>query len=269
MMDITETQRFCGRTFNADESRLIGEVTRDCGKLSRQELGHTVCELLDWKRPGGGLKARNCLDLCELMETRGILKLPGNKYTGEITPRRPRESAVDGNKPFSSLSGDIPVFAPSSLKLVENRRQRELFKELISRYHYLGYAMPNGGRLEYLAYVERPQREVVGCIQYSSRAWRMKADVRNLVGAILARCLKRLRHDWSKRCGVEPLLVETLENAKRFHGGCYRAANFRILGETAGRGRVGRECKRHGESVKTVMVYPLVQNAAPRLWEGR
>jgi len=172
-MDMKETQRFCGRTFSAEELQLIGEVTRDCGGLSRLELAHTVCELLDWRRPGGGLKARECRDFLELLETRGILNLPGKKYIGEITPRRSREPAADGKKPFSPLSGDISMFAPVSLELVENRRQRELFKEL--RYHYLGYAMPYGARLQYMAYVERPRREVVGCIQYSSPAWRMKA----------------------------------------------------------------------------------------------
>jgi hypothetical protein len=298
MMDMTETQRFCGRTFNAEELRLIGEVTRDCGGLSRLELAHTVCELLDWRRPGGGLKARECRDFLELLETRGILNLPGKKNIGEITPRRSQEPAADGKKPFSPLSGDISLFAPVCLELVENRRQRELFKELLSRYHYLGYAMPYGARLQYLAYVERPRKEVVGCIQYSSPAWRMKArdrwigwddatrglrlqhvvnnsrflvvaDIRNLASAILARSMKRLSHDWPKRYGVEPFLVETLVDAKRFHGGCYRAANFLVLGETTGRGRMDREGKRHGEAVKTVMVYPLVQNAASRLSEDR
>jgi hypothetical protein len=296
MMVVTETQRFCGRTFNPEELRLIAEVARDCGGISRLELAHTVCELLDWRRPGGGLKARECRDLLELLESRGILRLPEKKYIGEITPRRSREAA-EGQKPYSPLSGDISMFAPVSLELVENPRQRELFKELLSRHHYLGYAMPYGARLQYLAYVERPRRELVGCIQYSSPAWRMKArdqwigwddatrglrlqhvvnnsrflvaaDIRNLASAILARSLKRLSRDWRRRYGVTPLLVETLVDAKRFHGGCYRAANFLVLGETAGRGRMDRENRRHGESVKTVMVYPLVRNACCRLSEG-
>jgi hypothetical protein len=80
--------------------------------------------------------------------------------------------------------------------------------------------------------------------------------------------LKRIAGDWLKQYGVVPFLVETLVDTKRFHGGCYRAANFQVLGETSGRGRMDREGKRHGESVKTVMVYPLVKNAASRLVEG-
>jgi hypothetical protein len=298
MMEIMETQQFCGRTFTGQELRLIAEVVGDCARISRLELAHTVCELLEWRRPGGGLKARECRDLLELLESQGMLKLPGKKYTGEITGRRSRKPAPDEKTPHSPLTGDISMFAPVSLELVENRSQRELFKELLGRYHYLGYAMPYGARLQYLAYVQRPGREVVGCIQYSSPAWRMKvrdqwigwddtmrglhlqhvvnnsrflvvADIRNLSSAILSRSLKRLVRDWPKRYGVTPLLVETLVDKKRFHGGCYRAANFLVLGETSGRGRMDREGKRHGESVKTVMVYPLVKNAATRLAQGR
>ena len=296
-MDITETRRFCGRAFTGEELRLIAEVVGDCGGISRRELAHTVCELLEWKRPGGGLKALECGDFLEVLESRGILRLPGKKCAGGISEKRYRAPVVDEKKPYSSLAGDISMFAPVSLELAENRSQRELFKELLGRYHYLGYAMPYGARLQYLVYVERPRREVVGCIQYSSPAWRMKvrdqwigwddatrglhlqhvvnnsrflvvADIRNLSSAILSRSMKRLVRDWPMRYGVTPFLVETLVDKKRFHGGCYRAANFLVLGETSGRGRMDREGKRHGESVKTVMVYPLVKNAASRLAEG-
>jgi hypothetical protein len=95
------------------------------------------------------------------------------------------------------------------------------------------------------------------------------ASIRNLASTILSRSLKRLCRDWPNRYGVTPLLVETLVDKKRFHGGCYRAANFLVLGQTAGRGRMDRQWKRQGESVKTVMVYPLVKNAARRLAAGR
>ncbi|WP_218188145.1 hypothetical protein [Desulfosarcina cetonica] len=52
-----EQQRFCGREFSAEEVSLIQEVVDTCGGVSRNELAKTVCELLDWKRPNGGLKA--------------------------------------------------------------------------------------------------------------------------------------------------------------------------------------------------------------------
>ena len=134
-------------------------------------------------------------------------------------------------------------------------------------------------------------------MQFSSAAWRMKARDRwigwddaarrrrlqqvvnnsrllvlaridNLASAMLARVLRRLPDDWQRQYGVRPLLAETLVDRQRFHGGCYRAANWIELGQTSGRGRMDREHKRHGAAVKTVLVYPLVKNAAALLARG-
>ena len=197
----------------------------------------------------------------------------------------------------SELTGSVEEFAPLDVELVESRQQRQLFQKLLSRYHYLGYAMPYGARLQYLVYVRRPRREVVGCVQFSSPAWRMKvrdqwigwddstrklrlqhivnnsrllvvARIRNLASMALSGALKRLRADWHQQYGVDPWLVETLVDRQRFYGGCYRAANWRVLGKTSGRGRMDRTHQRHGAQVKTVLVYPLVKNARRRLTGG-
>lgn len=296
MQTMSKPQRFCGREFGADEVALIREIVTTCRGISRRELSHTVCELLEWKRPGGGLKARECLDLLELLEAKGLLKLPGKKHTGYNGPQK--SIAPDpGQAPYSALAGSVEDFAPLDVQRVQTREQRDLFRDLLSRYHYLGYAMPFGARLQYLVSVSRPRPEVLGCIQFSSPAWRMKARdqwigwddarreaalqqvvnnsrflvlarIRNLASAILACSLRRLSADWQQQYGIEPLLVETLVDRQRFHGGCYRAANWIELGETSGRGRMDRANQRHGAAVKTILVYPLVKNAVRLLRDG-
>jgi len=173
MQTTTDQQRFCGREFGAQEVSLIQEVVETCAGISRLELAHTVCELLEWKRPGGGLKARECRDLLERLEGQGVLTLPDKKLCGSSQPRKCIAPAEQGQV-HSQLTGRVEEFAPLNVEQVENRQQRQLFQELLSRYHYLGYAMPYGARLQYLVYVSRPQREVVGCVQFSSPAWRMK-----------------------------------------------------------------------------------------------
>ncbi|MBC8508313.1 MAG: DUF4338 domain-containing protein [Chloroflexi bacterium] len=292
----TDQQRFCGREFTAKEVSLIQEVVETCAGISRLELAHTVCELLEWKRPGGGLKARECRDLLERLEGQGVLTLPDKKSCGSSKPRKCIAPAEEGQV-HSELIGSVEEFAPLYVEQVENRQQRQLFQELLSRYHYLGYAMPYGARLQYLVYVTRPQREVVGCVQFSSPAWRMKvrdqwigwddatrqlrlqhivnnsrllvvAHIRNLASMALSRALKRLRADWVRQYGVDPWLAETLVDRQRFYGGCYRAANWTVLGETSGRGRMDRANQRHGAHVKTVLVYPLVKNPRRRLTSG-
>ncbi len=297
MQTATDQQRFCGREFTAKEVSLIQEVVETCAGISRLELAHTVCELLEWKRPGGGLKARECRDLLERLENQGILTLPDKKSCGSSKPRKCIAPAEEGQI-HSELTGSVEEFAPLYVELVESRQQRQLFQELLSRYHYLGYAMPYGARLQYLIYVSRPRREVVGCVQFSSPAWRMKARdqwiswddgtrklhlqhivnnsrllvlarIHNLASMMLSLVLKRLGRDWQRQYGVQPFLVETLVDQQRFHGGCYRAANWIEVGQTSGRGRMDRTHQRHGAQIKTVLVYPLVKHAARRLRDGR
>ena len=289
--------QFCGRRFNADELSLICEVVDTCGGIDRKELARTVCELLDFKRVNGKLKTRECRDLLERLEDKGLLQLPAKKATGGSGPRkRPAPSA---RRPAgSTLCGRIDAFGPVDVQPVASDGQRRLFRELVEHHHYLGYAVPFGARLQYLVYVHRPRCEVVGCVQFSSPAWRMKvrdawigwdeatrqrrlqsvvsnsrllvlAPIRNLASSLLAAALRRLPGDWQQRYGLRPLLVETLVDRSRYHGGCYRAANWIELGPTSGRGRMDRANRRQGAAVKTVLVYPLVKNAAARLREGR
>ena len=290
MITARDNQRFCGREFTPEELSLIQEVVETCAGISRTELSHTVCELLEWRRANGGLKARECLDLLERLEGQGFLKLPENRQTGPRKGTRRHIAPAGDDQPWARLTGSVGAFLPLDVQLVKRLKQRQLFKDLVSRYHYLGYAMPFGARLQYLVYVSRPRRQVVGCVQFSSPAWRMKVrdlvsrgrglqhivnnsrllvlpKIHNLASRLLSSVLRRLRPDWQEHYGVEPYLAETLVDRERFHGGCYRAANWIVVGETSGRGRMDHAHERHGARIKTVMVYPLVKHAARRLRE--
>jgi hypothetical protein len=296
MDTIREQQRFCDREFTSQDVLMIREIVQTCKGLSRLELAHTVCELLDWKRLGGGLKARECRDLLERLEGQGVLRLPEKKSSGSKTAAK-RIVTVATEHSLSALTGSVEAFLPLQVELVQNKLQRQLFRELVSRYHYLGYAIPYGARLQYLVYVDRPRREVVGCVQFSSPAWRIKvrdqwigwddatrrlrlqhvvnnsrflvlAQIDNLASKMLSGVMRQLRGDWLGQYGVEPWLVETMVERKRFHGGCYRAANFQEIGQTSGRGRMDRTHQRHGAEVKTILLYPLIKHAKRKLAGG-
>lgn len=170
---IKEQQKFCDREFTGQEVSIIREVVQTCKGLSRFELAHTVCELLDWKRPSGGLKARECRDLLERLECQGVLRLPEKKSNGPKTVVKHIAAAATEHS-LSALTGSVEAFLPLQVELVENKGQRQMFRELVGRYHYLGYTMPYGARIQYLVYIDRPRREVVGCVQFSSPAWRIK-----------------------------------------------------------------------------------------------
>ena len=294
----TATTRFSGRTFSAREMTLIREVVRDCAGLSRMELARTVCELVRWRRPNGRLKARECREFLERLDAEGGLVLP-DKRLGRVPGSVTRVPRTAAGEPGCPLVGSVRDLEPLRVELVREPAERLLFRELVGRYHYLGHAVPFGAHLRYLVFASRPQRVVVGCLQFSSPAWRMAArdgwvgwddatrarnlqhvvnnsrflllpwvGVRNLASAVLSRGLGRLLVDWPRRYGLDPWLVETLVDPSRHHGGSYRAANWVALGATTGRGRMDRYGRRVGEAPKTVLVYPLVRDAQRRLREG-
>jgi hypothetical protein len=89
--------------------------------------------------------------------------------------------------------------------------------------------------------------------------------VKGLASKILALSARQLPHDWQSRYEHRPLVLEALVDTNRFRGTCYRAANWIYVGRTAGRGRMDREHKAHGQAIKDIYVYPLVRDARQRL----
>lgn len=286
-MKIKEVRNFCGHKVTNEELEVIREVVESCPGISRTELANTVCELLEWKRPNGRLKGRECREYLEELEVNGLIRLP-DRQGG-----RPRESstAIPENNHGSvcvKIEGAARDFSPVTLKQVNEEKERSLFRELIGRYHYLGYRVPFGAHLSYLVYVTAGEPVVAGCLQFSSAAWRMACrdiwigwddnqrgrnlqkivtnsrfillpwvKVKNLSSMVLGLAARRIGGDWKQLYGVEPVLLETLVDTGRYRGTSYRSANWTCIGITSGRGRMDREGKRHGAAPKAIFVYPL------------
>lgn len=286
---------FVGHEVGAEELRLIREVVGHFGGLSRGELAHTVCELLEWKRPTGRLKGRECREFLERLEVAGVLTLPG-KRTGRPVGSRTRVPVTARGDAQAGIAGTVRDIAPILIERVEAAADRLLFRELVGRHHYLGHTVPFGAHLRYLAYASTPQRRVVACVQFSSPAWRMASRdawigwddatrvkhlplvvnnsrflilpwvrVRNLASTVLARVARQLEADWTARYGARPVLLETLVDPARFDGASYRAANWIVVGETAGGGRREQARPRAARAPKLVLLYPLAKDAARRL----
>lgn len=85
--------------------------------------------------------------------------------------------------------------------------------------------------------------------------------VKGLGSAILARSARQIPQDWRQRYGYTPLLLETLVDAERFRGTCYRAANWIYLGYTVGGIRTDRLQRARPGAVKRIFVFPLHRHA--------
>ena len=282
---------FCGRTFTAQEVELMRGVARECPGLGVTEIARTVCELLEWKRPNGGLKNHECRQLLERLAAEGVLRLPALRKVGGRGPRRVDTSQL-GLEP-EAVECAASECEPLELALVEGAAESRLWRKHVERYHYLGCRVPFGSNLRY--WVRNRQRELA-CLLWTSPAWKMKprdlwigwsdeqrqhnlqgivnngrflilpwVHVKGLASKILALSARQLPRDWERLYGHRPLLLETLVDAGRFRGTCYRAANWVYVGQTTGRGRMDREHKAHGQAVKDIYVYPLVRDAKPQL----
>ena len=93
------------------------------------------------------------------------------RAVGSVT-RVPRTAAGEPGRRLGGRVGDIE---PLAVELVRAPAERLWFRELVGRYRYLGHTVPFGAHLRYLVFASRPQRAVVGCLQFSSPAWRMAA----------------------------------------------------------------------------------------------
>ena len=90
---------FCGRTFHSHELELMSQIAAQFSALGVTEIARTVCELLEWKRPNGGLKNHECRQLLERLAAEGVLTLPELRRLGGRGPRR-----IDNCTMFSSPS---------------------------------------------------------------------------------------------------------------------------------------------------------------------
>ncbi len=254
--------------------------------LSRKEVVLTLCETLEWLTPSGLPKADACSKLLQRLEAEGVIELPAiqsNKRHGRRSARTsPAPSAW--SDPSAPLEMSLKELGPVRLRALIDEAVQALCNEYLQRYLYLGYKKPFGYRQRY--FIEAGAHRL-GCLVLSGPAkalgvrdrwigWedrqRLKnlpwvlnnsrlllfpwVKVPNLASHVLGQLARRVGADWEARWGYRPLLLETFVDPARFHGGCYRAAGWELLGRTTGAGLV-RPGKQYQTSPKLIFVKTL------------
>jgi hypothetical protein len=292
---LTGALTFCGRSFSLAELELVRGIVAEFSSLGITEISRTVCELLEWKRPNGGLKNLECRQMLERLCSQGLLSLP------ELRRTKPRGSQAVRptvrSDPQPEVGGSAGQYEPLRLQLLggESGGDSALFREYLDRYHYQHYRVPFGAHVRYLVRSEHSPERVLACLLWTSPAWKLAerdrwigwspeqrarnlqfivnhsrflilpwVRVKGLASKILSHCARQLPADWEKWYGYRPLLLETLVETERFRGTCYQAANWIQLGGTQGRGRMDRYHERKG-TAKMLFVYPLCRRVQQRL----
>ncbi len=273
------TVTYCGRPFSTAEVERIRALTAT--EPHRQAVARAVCQEFGWLKPDGGLKVMSCKVALLKMERDGLITLPPPLHPYRQL-RDHRTAEAEAQIPITGSCGDI-----TDLELLQpaSRAQSYLWNELMARYHYLGYQLLPGAQIRYLVYGGGGR--LLGALGFGAAAWKTAprdrfigwtpqqqrarlhlvvnnarflilpwVSVRYLASHVLARAARQLPADWQARYAYRPLLLETFVERPRFTGTCYRAANWTLVGQTQGRGKLDRHTLRD-KPIKDIYLYPL------------
>lgn len=159
-----------------------------------------------------------------------------------------------------------------------------LWNQVVRDYHYLGYGKTIGPRRKYLVWLGD---RLVSAISFKQGVYRTGprdrfigwndeerkeflphvldnnrflilpwVRIKNLASFVLARSIRAVQVDWPLAYQNVPYLIETFVDQTRYAGTCYRAANWKYLGESGGYQKSGKKYHYHGNK-KAVYVYVL------------
>jgi hypothetical protein len=286
--------KYQGKVATTQEVEFIKKLIAENPHDSRWRLSRKLCEAWNWVQPNGHLRDMVCRGFMLRLQEAGYIKLPPRK-------RIPNNPLAQRTKPPKidieqvPLGGSLKEIQPIDIRQVRRTPAEKLYNSLIDQYHYLGYCHPVGEHLKYIIYAkERP----IGCFAFSSSprhigcrdrfiGWSKEVrqknlhliayntrflilpwvKVRFLASHLLSRIVQVAAADWESIYNHRIYFLDTFIDKDRFKGTCYRAANWKYLGETTGRGK-NDQTRKPNRSIKGVWGYALVKDFRKRLCGG-
>jgi len=250
---------------------------------SRKRIARELCAAWEWRDERQRLKDFAARSFLLKLEGQGKITLPALQLAKRRPARVVREpcgwqAPAPWRSSFQQLGGVRVELIQAG---TPEARQWAFY---LDRYHYLGLRVV-GENVGYLARDE--QGRDLGCLLFGAPAWRCAprdrelgwtpaerparlhevtnntrflilpwVDVPHLASHLLGAVARRIDADWRDKYGHGLRWLETFVERDRFRGTCYRAANWRCVGQTKGRSRQDRD---HGLSVpiKDIYLYRL------------
>jgi len=285
------TLSFRHRVITDDDLVFIRKLIAEHPGSSRWGLSKKLCEAWGWVQANGALRDMVCRSMMLMLHREGLIELPPVRRVIR-NPMLERSRPVLVSVDEAPLRMSFAELGPLEVRQVRRTPEEALFNSLLQQHHYLGYAQPVGEHLKYLVYARgRP----IACVAWSSAprhlgsrdrfiGWQAKARLANigllayntrflvlpwvsvphLASHILGRMARTLSADWQRLYGHPIYYLETFIDPQRFAGTCYRAANWKVLGVTTGRGKDDLTHKAN-RPIKQVLGYPLVKDFRQRL----
>jgi hypothetical protein len=242
-----------------------------------------LCVLWDWRDARGRLKDFAARSFLLKLKERGDVELPAL----QVQKRRPPRSV----KPLAGWQeprvwrAKLDEVQPIELEVVRaGTASYRRWAFYLEHYHYLGWRVV-GENLGF-AFYDRHGRDL-GCSLFGAAAWQCQVrdsflnwssrerveqlprlanntrflilpwvGVKHLASHVLGQIAHRISADWQQKYGHGLRWLETFVDTERSSGACYRAANWRYVGQTAGRSRQDRNHQRK-VSAKALYLYDL------------
>lgn len=283
-----------GRQLDRVQIGFIQELISQHPGASRRQLSKRLCEAWDWRQANGGLRDMVCRSMMLELHRAGHIELPAKKLSPPNPLANRSKPATDMLVDRSPLACELKELQPLELRQVRRTGQETVFNGLIEACHYLGYTQPVGEHLKYLVY---SQGRVVACLGWSSAPRHIGARdrhigwdaatrrhnlhlmayntrflilpwvrVKHLASHVLGLAARRISADWTGLYAHPIWYLETFVDRSRFRGVCYQAANWRLLGQTTGRGK-DNQTHRANRTPKDVLGYALSKDFRRRLCE--
>jgi len=292
---VETVMRYRGRTTTDEEVVFIREFIAQNSGDSRWMLSRKLCQAWGWVQQNGALRDMVCRGLMLHLARAGQIELPPIRVR-IVNPlvHRKKPSRIEIDQ--TPIEGKVSDIGHIEFRQVRRTEEESLFNSLIEEHHYLGYCQPVGEQLKYIVFVkERP----IACLAWSSAprhigdrdrfiGWTKQVQEKHLsliavntrflilpwvrvsclASHILGKMVKILPVDWERLYHHPLYYLETFVDQERFHGTCYRAANWLIIGQTTGRGKNDQTGKVN-RSLKDVLGYPLSKDFRNHLCGGQ
>jgi hypothetical protein len=279
--------RYRGRGLTEADLAAIRALIAAQPTASRRALSERLCAAWNWRQPNGALCAMVCRGLMLALHRAGHITLPPVRWVNPnpLARRGPeRRRPVPVRVDPTPLGADLAALRPLAIRQVRGTAEEGLVNGLLAQYHPLGYAHPVGEQLKYLV---TTQGRPIACLAWASAprhlgprdrfiGWSPAARRQNirflayntrflilpwvrvphLASHLLGQMARRVPADWQQVYGHPVYFLETFVDPTRSRGTCYRAANWRVLGQTTGRGK-DDHTNRPNRSRKTLLGYPL------------
>jgi len=286
--------RYRGRDYTEEHTEAVRTLIARNPGAARKALAKKLCVEWDWKQPNGQLCVMVCHGFLLKLHRQGLIELPAprSRPPNPLAGKRKRPAFISVDR--SPIRCKLKELGKVEIYTVKRTPVEPLVNSLIEHNHYLGYCHPVGEQMKYLV---RARCRPIACLIYSSaprhlgcrdrfigwsgeqrgRNIRLIAyqsrflilpwvEVRYLASHLLARISKRISADWEAVYRHPVYFLETFTDPLKYKGTCYRAAGWRELGKTTGRGK-DDQTNRPNRSIKKVWGYPLSNDFPEVLWE--